>query len=194
MGMTTTTDDTATYRRDGAPGQPAVLSHGRPGWSRAGNDMTTRPLSRTRAVLRTTSFKAGAAVLAASAAAALLAAPASAAPAGAAGCAYTYNFDYIQGQVDNCPGNGASAWAWLYVPNAGNAATGILNSADMHITYRNPSGQTQSYDLGTGANSTKTTGFYGGDVITQVYFCETFLYGLPPIYPFYRCSDTVNVP
>jgi hypothetical protein len=34
--MTTTTDGTGTYRKDRAPGQPAVLSHGRPGRARAG--------------------------------------------------------------------------------------------------------------------------------------------------------------
>jgi hypothetical protein len=66
------------------------------------------------------------------------------------------------GQVDNCPGNGASAWAWLYVPNAGNAATGILTYADMYITYSNPSGQTQTFDLSHSAGGTTTYDFYGG--------------------------------
>ena len=156
--------------------------------------MTTRPLSRMRAVLRKTSLKAGAAVLAAGAAATLLAAPASAAPAAAAGCAYTISFDYIQGQVDNCPGNGVSAWAWLYVPNAGNAWSGILTYSDMYITYRNPSGQTQTFTLDLKAGTSGAHDFYGGDIITQVYFCESFVYGIPPIYPFSRCSTTVNVP
>jgi pimeloyl-ACP methyl ester carboxylesterase len=41
MRMTTTTDGTGTYRKDRAPGQPAVLSHGRPGRPQAGNDMAT---------------------------------------------------------------------------------------------------------------------------------------------------------
>jgi pimeloyl-ACP methyl ester carboxylesterase len=41
MGMTTTSDGTGNYRDDRAPGQPAVLSHGRPGRHRAGNDMAT---------------------------------------------------------------------------------------------------------------------------------------------------------
>lgn len=31
-----------------------------------------------------------------------------------AGCARYYEFDSNQAQVDNCPGDGADSWAWVY--------------------------------------------------------------------------------
>ena len=41
MAMTTTSDGTGNHGEDGAPGQPAALSHGRPGLHRAGDGMAT---------------------------------------------------------------------------------------------------------------------------------------------------------
>ena len=150
--------------------------------------MTTRPLSRMRTHLHKTSLKAGAVVLAAGAAATLLAAPASAAPANAAICGGTYNFDYVQTQVDNCPGNGAAGWAWLWVPEAGGPITGYLSYADLYITFANGN----TYTLNVAAGSSEAMSWWGsGYNITQIQVCE-FLWTINGL-PVLRCSIQTSV-
>jgi hypothetical protein len=131
--------------------------------------MITKTLSRLRILLHKTLFKAGAVVLAASAAATLLAAPASAAPADASGCGRTYYFDYVQAQVDNCPGNGAASWDWLWVPNAGGPITGWLSYADLIATFAN--GTTETLTVAAGSSAAES--WWGsGYSITHIKLCE----------------------
>jgi hypothetical protein len=147
--------------------------------------ITNRPLSRLRILLRKTSLKAGAVVLAAGAATTFLAAPASAA---SAICGGTYNFDYVQAQVDNCPGNGAAGWAWLWAPEAGGPITGWLLEADLYVTFAN--GDTATLPVGAGSSGSESW-WPQGYSITQIQVCEYLVTfnGLPV----FRCSAETGI-
>jgi hypothetical protein len=158
--------------------------------------MNTSASRRISALMHKTSAKVGVAVLAATAATALLAGPASAVPAAAAapaaaavagpGCTFTFTFDLIEGQIDNCPGNGSTSWAWLYVPNGGNAITGWLDTGILTLTFTDGSTATFS----TSAPSTDTQNY--SKTISAVRLSEnlTTFNGLPV----FRGSDTTTVP
>jgi hypothetical protein len=159
--------------------------------------MTIRPLSRTRALLRKTTFKVGAVVLASGAAAALLAAPASAAtasvaPVKAAACAAgsgTWNWQNVQFSVDNCPGSGAGGWAWLNAPaGAGNPVLGYLTAAALTVTFAN--GNTAEISAYVG-NSTFNN-WWGQGHIVKAQACEIDIAINGSA--FYTCSGTVNLP
>jgi hypothetical protein len=152
--------------------------------------MNTGASRRLSALMHKTSAKVGAVVLAAGTATALLAGPASAAPASAAvagaGCTFTFTYDLIEGQIDNCPGNGETSWAWLYVPTAGNAITGWLDTGVLTLTFTD--GSTASFS--TQAPSTDTQNY--SKTISRVQLSEilTTFNGLTVT----RNSATTTVP
>lgn len=104
-------------------------------------------------------------------------------------CSGTYYFDYSETQIDNCPGNGAASWAWVYAPRSGNVVTGSLVKSYISITFVN--GSTGS--VSANAPGTNTGNWYGsGKRIGGFNLCEQLitLNGLIV----YRCSEQVTVP
>jgi hypothetical protein len=129
--------------------------------------MTTRPLSRMRALARKASLRAGTAVLAAGTAAAFLAAaPASAAHADASKCGITeyYYSSQIEFQIDNCPGDGTAGWAWLWVNNQP-VDLGESLAATLVLTFSN--GSRSSFTVPGGASGANSY----GSAITQAQVC-----------------------
>jgi hypothetical protein len=159
--------------------------------------MTTRPLSRIRALSGKASLRAATAVLAAGAAATFLAAPASAATTSAATtkpnalnaaiCGGTFAYDEVTFQIDNCPGNGSTGWSWLDVPDVGSILTAILDTGTLYLTFQD--GSTANFTVGGGGTGTEDY----GKKITQAKVCETWtLFRIPPIV-FPKCSTTVSI-
>jgi hypothetical protein len=152
--------------------------------------MNTGTPRRISAVMHKTSAKVGAVVLASGAATALLAGPASAATASPAvagpGCTFTFTFDLIEGQIDNCPGNGETSWAWVWVPAAGNAITGWLDTGDLTVTFTDGS----TAEVSAQAPNTNTQNY--SKTIARVKLSEILLTfnGLTVT----RSSDTTTVP
>jgi hypothetical protein len=135
-------------------------------------------------LLRKAPFRAGAAVLAAGTAA-LLAVPAGVAHADPATCGGTVNFDVVQFQVDNCPGNGAASWAWLWAPKASTAASSLL-SATLYLTFGN--GGTVKFTINP--NSSFSESFWNsGDNIKKAQVCELWFIFFPRSETLWVCSS-----
>jgi hypothetical protein len=93
-------------------------------------------------------------------------------------CTFTYTFDAVQFQVSFCPADGATSWAWMYVPNSGNIITGTLDSATMQIGFSDGSKTSISAsNSSSGAGSVSQS--FSKD-ITQVQVIETYALGIIP--------------
>jgi hypothetical protein len=116
-------------------------------------------------------------------------APITESPDSSSTCGGTYYFDFSETQIDNCPGNGAASWAWVYSPTAGSAVSGYLQKSYINITFVN--GTTGSLTAKT--PSTNTGNWYGsGKQIGGFSLCEQLLTANFLIV--YRCSVDVALP
>ncbi|GGT41259.1 hypothetical protein [Streptomyces chromofuscus] len=77
------------------------------------------------------------------------------------GCTKYFSYGQTQVQIDNCPGNGAASWAWIYRP-----ADGAVDSAKVELTLANNT-YPQLYTTPGYSNSAS----YGSDIV-RIAICE----------------------
>ncbi len=151
--------------------------------------MDLQSVIRMRAGWNKRSLTLAVGVVTAVAATVLVAAPASAAPASSAGCStVTLWYDYSDSQITNCPGNGATSWAWVWAPVAGNYFTGVLDHAELRITFAD--GGSTELDAQAGQSSTASY-WEPGQTITQIQLCEQETIGGD--FSYRICSQTYAV-
>jgi hypothetical protein len=77
------------------------------------------------------------------------------------GCTKYFAFGKTQVQVDNCPGNGAASWAWIWRPS-----DAAIDAAKVQITLTNNTYPQLFTSSGISASSS-----YGSD-IASISICE----------------------
>jgi hypothetical protein len=70
-----------------------------------------------------------------------------------ASCGASGTFDYVQYQWDNCPGDGAQAWTWIYLPVAGSIWWGRGATLDASLTVWLADGQEQTISTVAGKSN-----------------------------------------
>ncbi|GGM16687.1 MULTISPECIES: hypothetical protein [Micromonospora] len=97
-----------------------------------------------------------------------------------AGCARTFLFGGAQVQIDNCPGNGAASWGWVY-------GSPDYSWTDVYVRF--PSGTELTLTAGSG--TANTANWY--EDVSTVAICNTKFFSWLPPAPIIHCSERVPV-
>ncbi|MGW2279341.1 hypothetical protein [Streptomyces sp. NPDC001770] len=110
------------------------------------------------------------------------------AQASAQGCAVSVSVDASEAQVDNCAGNGAGAWFWLYNSGANRVFSSTLNVWTSYDAP--PNNNTGQVALTVDANQA-LSGQFGdpANKVRWIQICEWWYNGYFPPIPVYTCSS-----
>ncbi|MFG3024066.1 hypothetical protein ACGFZQ_37040 [Streptomyces sp. NPDC048254] len=107
------------------------------------------------------------------------AAPAMADDASTASCTQYFGWSGTQVQIDQCPGNGARTWTWIWTDSSNTAA----------VLYLKINGQETS--IGTNSNLSASASW--GVRVDEIKVCNYFTVGSFPPMPGYSCTAWKDV-